>query len=88
MGNKPALLRSNSTDVQLKLERNSLRDQTKELLRDYIIGGQILPGTKLVEREVAELLGVSLRTVGDDWRLARAWLTRSLQVTDSDTDRR
>ena len=43
----------------LKLERNSLRDQAKNLLRDYIISGQIPPGTKLVERDVAELLGIS-----------------------------
>jgi len=43
----------------LKLERNSLRDQAKDLLRDYIITGQVPPGTKLVERDVAELLGIS-----------------------------
>ena len=46
-------------DIQLKLERSSLRVQAKELLRDYIISGQIPPGTKLVERAVAELLGTS-----------------------------
>ena len=33
----------------------------------------------LNRQEVAEFLGVSLRTVGDDWRLARAWLRRKLQ---------
>lgn len=43
----------------LKLDRNSLKDQTTELLRAYIIGGRIPPGTKLVERELADLLGVS-----------------------------
>lgn len=32
----------------------------------------------LDRKEVAEFLGVSLRTVGDDWRLARAWLRREL----------
>ena len=33
----------------------------------------------LSRQEVAEFLGVSLRTVGDDWRLARAWLRRELE---------
>jgi RNA polymerase sigma factor (TIGR02999 family) len=32
----------------------------------------------LNREEVAEVLGISLRTVGDDWRLARAWLRREL----------
>lgn len=32
----------------------------------------------LTEPEVAEALGVSLRTVADDWRFARAWLARRL----------
>ncbi len=33
----------------------------------------------LSREEVGEFLGVSLRTVGDDWRLARAWLRRELR---------
>ncbi|HVQ26891.1 MAG TPA: ECF-type sigma factor [Planctomycetota bacterium] len=33
----------------------------------------------LGEREVAELLQVSERTVRNDWKLARAWLARELQ---------
>ena len=33
----------------------------------------------LEEREVAELLQVSERTVRNDWKLARAWLARELQ---------
>ena len=43
----------------LKLERINLKDQVTQFLRSEIIGGQIQPGTKLVEREVAELLGIS-----------------------------
>lgn len=35
----------------------------------------------LEESEVAELLGVSLRTVSSDWSMARAWLHRQLQPT-------
>lgn len=42
-----------------KLERPLLSDQAAELLRKHIISGQILPGTKLVEREVAQLLDIS-----------------------------
>ncbi len=33
----------------------------------------------LDRQEVAEFLGISLRTVADDWRLARAWLRRELE---------
>jgi DNA-binding GntR family transcriptional regulator len=43
----------------LRLDRNSLKDQSTDLLRSYIISGRIPPGTKLAERELAELLGVS-----------------------------
>ncbi len=32
----------------------------------------------LSREEVAEFLGISLRTVSDDWRMARAWLRREL----------
>lgn len=37
----------------------------------------------LSREEVAEFLGLSLRTVADDWRLARAWLRRELQKEPS-----
>lgn len=47
------------------LARKSLKDQAIELLRDYIVGGSIPPGTKLVEREVADLLGISRAPVRD-----------------------
>jgi RNA polymerase sigma factor (TIGR02999 family) len=30
-------------------------------------------------REIADVLGVSLRTAKDDWRMARAWLARELR---------
>ena len=42
-----------------KLERSNLKDQATDLLREHIISGRIAPGTKLVEREVAESLGIS-----------------------------
>ncbi len=50
---------------QPRLARSLLKDQTIELLRDYIVSGRVPPGTKLVEREVAELLGVSRAPVRD-----------------------
>ena len=54
-----ALTLNISRDDLLTLERSSLKDQAVELLRDYIISGRIPSGTKLVERDVATLLGVS-----------------------------
>ncbi len=38
----------------------------------------------MTQEEVAELLGVSLRTVEREWRLARAWLKRELADTSLD----
>jgi RNA polymerase sigma factor (TIGR02999 family) len=35
----------------------------------------------LTEEEIAETLGVSVRTVRRDWNLARAWLFRELKTT-------
>jgi DNA-binding GntR family transcriptional regulator len=49
----------------LKLERSSLKDQTTDLLRSYIISGRVPSGTKLVERELAVLLGTSRMPVRD-----------------------
>ena len=41
------------------VERASLKTQAVDLLRQYIAEGRLPPGTKLVEREVAEALGIS-----------------------------
>ncbi len=43
----------------VQLKNISLREQAAELLRDRIITGGLRPGTKLVEREVANSLGIS-----------------------------
>lgn len=43
----------------MKLQRVNLKDQAADVLRDQIINGQIPPGSKLVERDVAERLGIS-----------------------------
>ena len=54
-----ATLFNHSQSPGLRLDRNSLKDQSTELLRSYIISGRIPPGTKLAERELADLLGIS-----------------------------
>jgi DNA-binding GntR family transcriptional regulator len=54
-----ATLFKQSDNRKVRLDRNSLKDQSTELLRAYITSGRIPPGTKLAERELADLLGVS-----------------------------
>jgi DNA-binding GntR family transcriptional regulator len=54
-----ATLLNHSQSPGLRLDRNSLKDQSTELLRSHIISGRIPPGTKLAERELADLLGIS-----------------------------
>ena len=48
-----------------KLVRNSLKEQTIDRLRDDIVRARIPPGTRLVEREVAEQLAISRAPVRD-----------------------
>jgi len=48
-----------------KLDRTLLSDQIVEILRDRIISGRIQPGAALIERELAEQLGVSRIPVRD-----------------------
>ncbi|MBK8021504.1 MAG: GntR family transcriptional regulator [Chloroflexi bacterium] len=45
-------------DIQ-QLSSATLRNQAADLLRDFIITGKIPSGRKIVERRVAELLGIS-----------------------------
>lgn len=40
----------------------------------------------LTQDEAAELLGVSRRTVAGDWRMAKAWLYRKLEMTTETKD--
>ncbi len=48
-----------------RLERTLLGDQIVDLLRERIISGRLRPGTPLVERELAQQLGVSRIPVRD-----------------------
>jgi DNA-binding GntR family transcriptional regulator len=42
-----------------KLDRNLLKDMAAETLRDHISNGVIPEGTKITEREVSQMLGIS-----------------------------
>ncbi len=55
----PNPLLHNSTLGSTRLDRNTLKEQSTRLLRRQIIGGHIPQGTKLTERDLAELLGIS-----------------------------
>jgi DNA-binding GntR family transcriptional regulator len=43
----------------VKLDRNLLKDMAAEVLREHISGGLIPEGTKITEREVSRMLGIS-----------------------------
>lgn len=43
----------------MSLENRLLKDRAADVLRDYISSGRIPEGTKLTERDVSELLGIS-----------------------------
>src|SRR5207249_8524626 len=45
--------------------RNLLKDRAMDLLRDHIVSGRIPAGAKVVERDVAQLLGISRAPVRD-----------------------
>lgn len=53
------------TEQDLKLERNLLKDLAADALRDYISTGHIPEGTKLTERELSQMLGISRMPVHD-----------------------
>jgi DNA-binding GntR family transcriptional regulator len=50
---------------ELKLDRSLLKDMAADMLRDQISSGRIPEGTKLTEREVSRLLGISRMPVRD-----------------------
>ncbi len=50
---------------ETRITRTFLKDDTADLLRDYIISGRVLPGAKLVERQLAEALGISRMPIRD-----------------------
>ena len=62
-----------------KLERNLLKDQAAQLLRDHIIRGRFSPGAKLTERELAEQLGISRNHVGVLLLRAKQQLRKQLE---------
>ena len=46
-------------DEAVKLDRTSLKEQAAEILRDHITAGRIPEGTRLTERQVSQMLGIS-----------------------------
>ena len=52
-------LRSGLQTSAFTIDRTSLKDQTATILRDLIVSGQIAPGSKITERNIAELLNIS-----------------------------
>ena len=46
-------------NADISLENRLLKDRAADALRDYISSGRIPEGTKLTERDVSELLGIS-----------------------------
>ena len=58
-------------DAMCRLERLSIRQ--KDIVEMRVFGG-------LSHLEIADLLGVSTRTVDRDWTMARAWLQRELTL--------
>lgn len=59
-------------DLEAALEKLAQRSERQaQIIELHVFGG-------LTQREVAETLELSLTTVEDDWRVARAWLNREL----------
>lgn len=52
----------------MKVSRIMVRDQTLERLRSAIIAGHLLPGQRLVEKDLCELIGVSRTSVREALR--------------------
>ena len=59
MGTEAELQQENPFPFMGKPERQFLNDQATRLLRDAIINGQIRPGTKVAERNLAQWFGIS-----------------------------
>ena len=64
-------------DELLNLDEALARLQTMNARQAAVVEYQFFGG--LTQEEIAEVLGVSVATVGRDWRLARAWLSRELK---------
>jgi RNA polymerase sigma factor (TIGR02999 family) len=60
----------------LDLDRTLARYARIDPRGERVVELRVFGGFK--EREIADILGVSVRTVKEDWRVAAMWLTREL----------
>jgi RNA polymerase sigma factor (TIGR02999 family) len=75
--------RLHASDARPELDLLALQDALESLAKlnqraQQVVEMRFFGG--LTTQECAEVLGVSVRTVGDDWSFARAWLGRELQA--------
>jgi len=49
----------------LRLEKSLFKDRATDIIRENIVKGKIAPGSKLIERELAEVLGISRMPIHD-----------------------
>jgi DNA-binding GntR family transcriptional regulator len=57
-----------TSSLLLKPQRVTLGEQTAEILRSSILRGELKPGQKLVERELAEAMGISQGSIREALR--------------------
>jgi GntR family transcriptional regulator, trigonelline degradation regulator len=61
---------SNAADVNgYKVSRMTVRDQAVAKLKAAIVAGHLLPGQRLIERDLCELIGVSRTSIREALRL-------------------
>ncbi len=87
-GERPSTLDEGAVAAEVKdarivaLDEALMRLGTLDARKSQIIELRFFGG--LSEAETGDVLGVSARTVRRDWRLARAWLQRELDGSESD----
>lgn len=61
----PSIAPHTQTSEPPKLQKDLLSNQAADVLREYIAEGRLEPGARLVERQLAEMLGISRAPVRD-----------------------
>jgi DNA-binding GntR family transcriptional regulator len=63
---------TDDTDLQISRETVTLRLRVEEKLRSAIVSGRFRPGTRLIERELCELIGVGRTSIREALRQLEA----------------